>query len=257
MPSPRVQKYHRVADVLRAQIRDGKLVPGDRLPAETALAHLHQVSVPVVRQALDLLRGEGLIQSSQGKGSFVRADNRFERRSRSRYGAARGRDGLLNDAFRHEITAAGPEPLPERIAAAMKLPPGTEVIARHRSLFDEHDDLREVGASYLPAEFAADTYLAEPVVVPKALFRCVEELTGDTYSNAVDRWVARPATIEESEGFDIPNGAYVVHVIHTATGTTGNVLEVSESVWPADSLTLVDEYAIPAEAEPNANESDV
>ncbi|MCL2794984.1 MAG: GntR family transcriptional regulator [Microbacteriaceae bacterium] len=257
MPSTRVPKYHRVADALRAQIRGGELAPGDRLPAESALAATYRVSPPVVRQALDVLRGEGLITSSQGKGSFVRQEHRFERRSRARYGEARGRTGLLTNHLRHEITSAGPEPLAVSIAPLMNAAPGSEVIVRRRRLYDENDELQEIGASHLPVSFAADTYLAEPTVVPKALFLCVEDLTGDRYSQAEDRWVARPATIEECEDFGLANGAYVVHVTHKATGANGDVLEVSESIWPADRLAFVDEYAIPAQAEHPAKESDV
>lgn len=257
MNSPRVPKYHRVADALRDEVRAGLLAPGDRLPAETALADTHHTSVPTIRQAIGILRAEGLVESKHGIGTFVRATHRLERRSRNRYGLARGRDGLLNNTFRHKITSAGPEPLPERIAAAMGADAGAEVIVRRRNLYDTADELQEIGASYLPSEFAAGTYLAEPDVVPKALFRCVEEITGRTYSHAVDRWNARPATIEEADAFGITIGAYVVHVIHTASDEDGDVLEVSESIWPADRLTFVDEYDIPAEAQHGLSKSDV
>ncbi|MEU4287876.1 UTRA domain-containing protein [Kribbella sp. NPDC026596] len=48
-------------------------------------------------------------------------------------------------------------------------------------------------------------------------------------------------------------GMPVLHVIHTARSADGDVLEVSESVWPADRVMLIDEYEITAEAEqPNA-----
>jgi hypothetical protein len=38
----------------------------------------------------------------------------------------------------------------------------------------------------------------------------------------------------------------VLHVIHVAYADDGTVLEVSESVWPADRVMFVDEYDIPS-----------
>lgn len=50
---------------------DGGLRPGDRLPAENALAANYGVSRVTVRTALRLLSQEGLVESQPGRGSFV------------------------------------------------------------------------------------------------------------------------------------------------------------------------------------------
>lgn len=253
----RVSKYLRVADDLRARIRSGEFPPGSRLPAETAIAKEHGTTVPTVREGMKVLRAEGLVQSRQGIGTFVRDLERFERRSRNRYGEARGRAGLLNNTFRHDIVFAGVAPAPAHVAPALGVEVGEPVVIRRRYLHDADDRLQEIGASYLPASFAAGTFLAEPTVVPKALFRCVEDLSGKQYAHAVDRWEARPATADELEGFDLPLGAHVMHVIHIATAGDRSALEVSESVWPADRVRLVDEYDIPSHAETPDLRSDI
>lgn len=247
----RLPKYHRIADALRNQIRTGTLKAGDRLPAETAIASEHGTSVPTVRQAMSVLRAEGLVQSRHGIGTFVRDSHRMQRRSRNRYGEARGRQGLLNNKLRHEIVSAGIEPVPEYVADCMDTTPGTDVVVRRRRLYDEDDQLTELGASYLPADYAAGTYLAEPTVVPKALFRCVEEITGRTYAHGRDHITARRATDAEADLLGLPLGAYVLHLVHTATDADGAVLEVSESIWPADRVLFVDQYDIPATATDN------
>jgi GntR family transcriptional regulator len=244
----RLPKYHRIADDLRDQIRTGTLKPGDKLPAETTIATTHGTSVPTVRQAMSVLRAEGLIDSRHGIGTFVRDSHRMQRRSRNRYGEARGRDGLLNRTFRHDITFAGTQPVPEHIADSLNVDPGTPVVIRRRRLYGEDNRLAEIGASYLPTSIAAGTFLEEPTVVPKALFRCVEDLTGRTYTDARDQVTARRATDDEADSFDLPIGSYVLHLIHTATDENGDVLEVSESIWPADNVIFVDQYPIPAEA---------
>ena len=244
-------KYQRIASALRSDIRSGTYAPGDRLPAETALMERFKVSLPTLRQALGLLRAEGMVESRHGIGTFVREDRRLTRRSRHRYGAARGRAGLLNAHLRHDIVFAGRGPLPERIAEAMGTDPGEEVVIRRRNLYDRDTGrLEEIGASYLPVAVAGGTFLEQPGVVPKALFRCVEDFTGRRYTSALDRWVARLATGEETAAFDLPTGAPVLHVIHTARDENGDVLEVSESIWPADRVVFLDEYDIPADPAP-------
>jgi DNA-binding GntR family transcriptional regulator len=253
----RAPKYQQIAAAIRTEIRSGGYRPGDKLPAESALLERFRVSLPTLRQAIGVLRAEGLIESRHGVGTFVRDDRRLQRRSRHRYGSARGRTGLLTAHLRHEITFAGRGPLPERIADVMDAEPGQEVVIRRRNLYDrETGRLEEIGASYLPAPVAGGTFLEEAAVVPKALFRCVEDLTGRHYTTALDRWIARLATAEETDAFDIAGGSPVLHVIHTARDENGDVLEVSESVWPADRVVFLDEYPIPQEsqADPEASE---
>lgn len=63
--------YLELAAEIREQIRSGQLVPGDRLKTVRALAAEHSVAQGTVGSALEVLRGEGLIETVQGKGSVV------------------------------------------------------------------------------------------------------------------------------------------------------------------------------------------
>lgn len=249
--SSRAPKYHRIADALRREIRNGDLAPGERLPAETALVERFRVSLPTLRQALSVLRAEGLIESIHGVGTFVKEQRRLQRRSRGRYGRARGDQKLLTHHLRHEIVFAGRAEVPAHIAEIMDVPPGAEVVIRRRHLYDkETNKPEEVGASYLPVSVAGDSYLEEPTVVPKALFLCVEDLTGRHYTSARDQWAARMPTADEAAVLELPTGAAVLHVIHIARDENGDILEVSESVWPADRVTVIDDYDIEQESDP-------
>lgn len=68
-------KYQIISDQLKAQIESRIFKPGDLLPTENALAREHGVSRLTVRQALKELAQEQVVQSVQGKGTFV-AENR-------------------------------------------------------------------------------------------------------------------------------------------------------------------------------------
>ena len=88
--------FKQIADRLRAAIRSGELEPGGRLPSEQELIDAHGVARGTIRQAVSLLRSEGLVRTEHGRGSFVRdrppvrrlAHDRFARRHRERGRAA-------------------------------------------------------------------------------------------------------------------------------------------------------------------------
>ncbi|WEX11862.1 FadR/GntR family transcriptional regulator [Chelativorans sp. AA-79] len=54
------------------RISNGDYAPDTKLPSEKELSEQFDVSRPIVREALERLRNEGLIYSRQGSGSFVR-----------------------------------------------------------------------------------------------------------------------------------------------------------------------------------------
>lgn len=62
-----------IAEQLRAAMIDGSLKPGDRLPSEPELAEGFGVSRPTVREAMKILRGQGVLRTSRGAkgGHFV------------------------------------------------------------------------------------------------------------------------------------------------------------------------------------------
>lgn len=70
-PDSAVPLYEQVAEHVAAQIQAGKLVSGQRLPAERDLADQWGIGYQTVRRAMRELRERGLIVSRIGKGTFV------------------------------------------------------------------------------------------------------------------------------------------------------------------------------------------
>ncbi len=66
--------YRQIADALREQIAEGELKPGDALPTESALQATYLVSRVTVRQALKTLTEQGIIESIQGSGWYVKEE---------------------------------------------------------------------------------------------------------------------------------------------------------------------------------------
>lgn len=68
LPAP---LHAKLSDALLAQIIDGTLQPGELLPSERELKALLKLSRPTIRQGINALIQQGLIQRVPGKGSFV------------------------------------------------------------------------------------------------------------------------------------------------------------------------------------------
>jgi GntR family transcriptional regulator, N-acetylglucosamine utilization regulator len=69
--SSKLPLYYQLYQILRNQIRDGVWQPDDMLPGEVELMAQYQLSRATVRQALDMLANEGLIQRRRGQGTYV------------------------------------------------------------------------------------------------------------------------------------------------------------------------------------------
>ncbi|MFE9694457.1 GntR family transcriptional regulator [Micromonospora sp. NPDC005806] len=72
-PSADRAVFRQLADLLRDRITSGDLAPGASLPSELRLAQEYGMSRTSVRQAISLLRSEGLVIVQPPRGTFVRS----------------------------------------------------------------------------------------------------------------------------------------------------------------------------------------
>ncbi|MEV4611322.1 winged helix-turn-helix domain-containing protein [Kitasatospora sp. NPDC049258] len=64
--------YMQAAAALRAEILEGRLAPGDKLPTARELQDKYRLASSTIQSALRVLKDEGLIYSVQSRGSYVR-----------------------------------------------------------------------------------------------------------------------------------------------------------------------------------------
>ena len=69
--NPRAPIYLQIASGVRAALVDGRLGPGDRLPAGRELAHALDVNLDTVQRAYRLLADEGLVVARVGRGTRI------------------------------------------------------------------------------------------------------------------------------------------------------------------------------------------
>jgi GntR family transcriptional regulator len=67
----RIPLYIQVASVMRRRIETNQWVPGQKISTLVELEREFEVARVTIRQAIDVLRQEGLLHSQQGRGTFV------------------------------------------------------------------------------------------------------------------------------------------------------------------------------------------
>ncbi|MFB6909157.1 GntR family transcriptional regulator [Streptomyces bacillaris] len=70
-PSASRAPYMTVLDALAAEIKAGKIKPGEKIPSEAELVQRFGVARMTARRAVGVLRERGLVRTEWGKGTFV------------------------------------------------------------------------------------------------------------------------------------------------------------------------------------------
>ncbi|MFP5322089.1 MAG: GntR family transcriptional regulator [Acidimicrobiia bacterium] len=198
-----------IAGDLRAKVAGGELVAGSVLPSEADLAGSYGVSRVTVRKALEVLRGEGLIDARQGFGWFVPADR------------VRQTVGDLT-TIEAELAAQGREPV--RKVLSFSLVGDTLEVVRVNLADGVPFALvtvwcpGELGRSLSRDDVERSTFydlLPEPVV-------------------AVDQVIRAAAADErDAEVLDVPPGSPLLVAERVSRGAGGDVLLRSEHRFPA------------------------
>ncbi|MCJ2165823.1 MULTISPECIES: FadR/GntR family transcriptional regulator [unclassified Pseudodesulfovibrio] len=97
-PVQRKSISEEIVSQLKGMIDQGRLLPGDRLPAERKLAEQFGVSRTSVREGIKILAESGLLESRQGAGTFV-SENEGGAREGSLLEAVLSGDFDLQDVF--------------------------------------------------------------------------------------------------------------------------------------------------------------
>ena len=238
--------HRQIAAQLRERIRRGDWNPGERLPSIPAMAEMFGVAKQTVQRTVDQLRVEGILITKPGSGTYVRGTRRrLNRLSRGRYGAHRGYHADLAARYRQQLAGVGREAAPPEVADAFGVRDGTEMLVR-RHLVRADDATVEVGASWFRVTDATGTSLERAEAFGRPLYQEAEEAIGRRYASATDTISARQPSREEAEILQIRPDTPVLHLLHVAYDTAGQVIEVAQATWPGPTTVLTESYAVPA-----------
>ncbi len=100
------RRWETIASELRADIAQGRLRPGERLPNETVLAARFGVNRHTLRQAVQALARDGFVRVVQGSGTYVRElvlDYALQRRTRLSQNLAAAGETAQRELLSHEL----------------------------------------------------------------------------------------------------------------------------------------------------------
>jgi GntR family transcriptional regulator len=243
--------YRQIADHLRAAIARDRLREGQQLPSEARLMEHYGVARMTVRNALRLLQDEGLIVSEHGRGVYVRAKPPVRRLAFDRFARRHRKEGKA--AFLIESEAAGATPTvdmievweaeaPADVAERLRLSDGDHVIVRSRRYSLDGRPM-ETATSYIPADLASGTPIAEPNPGPGGIYARLEEY-GHTLERFVEDVTARMPTPEEARLLQLRPGIPVFRLVRTAYSIDGRPVEICDTVMASDAYLLT--YELPA-----------
>jgi DNA-binding GntR family transcriptional regulator len=239
--------YLRVLEDLRAQIRDGVLAPGARVPSRNGIIARYGVGETAAKHALQVLAAEGLIEPRAGSGSYVRAapaPGHLERGRPHFPGSPFGLPGGPAVVSWEHQTQQLPAPPP--MARRLRLSPGTPVM-RTRYLLTADGSPVQLAVSYEPVSLTAGTAVPLPEEGPFAGRGVIERMRaiGLEVDQVVEDISVRQCLNEEAVALGIPPGSRVF-AVGREHWAGERVVEAAEIVAAADRFRL--RYRIPVTA---------
>ncbi|MFI1465426.1 GntR family transcriptional regulator [Nocardia carnea] len=245
-PRPPVRRYagtredaaRWVRDVLRTQILDGAFgglaAPRPLLPPESALAAEWGVSRNAIREALDLLRAEGLITRVQGAGTFVTGAKLRQRIDRL--------EGLAESLAGHrlvvenKVLSAREATATPSVASKLEIPEGSRILFIER--------LRSVGNVPL----SLDTTSLRPEAIDalvgadlghEDVFRLLEDKLGVRLGAAENTVEAVAADRGTARHLDVKPGTPVLLLHRLSYLEDGTPFDLESVRYRGDRLALV------------------
>ncbi|SDQ56800.1 GntR family transcriptional regulator [Thermostaphylospora chromogena] len=227
----RADRARQIADLLRGEIMHGRFRTG-RLPLESALAREYGTSRNTVRQALDLLREEGLIDRCPRVGTTVAAE-------KYPHGLHRLL-GLAETLHEHgevtnKVRTMGLIEPPPAVGHRLGLPPGEPVVYLER--------LRSLNGLPLSLDL---TYLVRDVGEPlfdadlerNDVFVLLEEIAGRPLGTAELTLEAVNADAHTAAVLDVPRGAALLMVERLTHLSDGRPVDLEFIRFRGDRLTM-------------------
>ncbi len=225
--------WRAIAGDIELKIKFRELCPGDKLPTEQQLARKYMVNRHTVRRALTHLSSRGLLESTQGRGSFVRRPSvelRIQRRTRFS-------DMMrsLNASFTHHTLILDVRPAEMRVAEILQIKVGAPIVFLERlAIVNE----QPIGIGRHRFSFERLPYFAD-------MYRSRQSITGTLrdsgipdYVRAWTKVVAQMPSVAECDLLQMPKHVPLLVTQSLNHDGLGQPLEFGDSRTAADRAEL-------------------
>lgn len=246
-----------IADHLRMKIESGELEPGDSLPTLHELTTEWNCSITSAREALNLLKEQGLVSGGRGRPLRVRSLGAQTRRSSTRHQWEKDRvhepeeerrktgtseletnkplDGIDFTATYSRISAGN------ELAEALGTDEGAEVLQRVFEMKDKKSrHYTNWSISYIPVSLISKN--------PELLDERNEPWPGGTQHQlstvgieimkVIDEVTTRMSTTVERQLWGLDTGVPMIKVRRISLDKEGTVVEISDAEYPGDRTVL-------------------
>ncbi len=222
--------YQQVAQTLKEEIVSGIYPVGSQLPTEDDLCKRFSVSRYTVREALRLLRDDGLVSSRQGAGTIVvpprASDSDIQQVMSINDLVAFGTDTHL------AIESIKTVPIDDKLAARTGLPVGEEWLEVHAYRFAEGDDTPLCWVEYyVNRAYAAVGRLLQRHTGP--IFSLIEDLFGEKITEVHQQISATLISPTLAAGLKVREGSAALEVRRAYKTADGKVAQVTINTHPA------------------------
>ncbi len=232
-------KYEEIAESLRSRIAAGEFPPGSIVPSGRDLAEQWQVSRATVVKAMDVLRGDGVVEAKQGAGFIVVETPIGRPAGNRRSGATRTTGGM---PFARVGTPDRATP-PASVATALGLAADVEALRRVRLMQLPDGSPHSYVEAWFPSDIADQApRLEQNAPIAEGTTRYVRRQTGRFPVEGTDVTSVRMATEDEALHLRLSAPSAVVVVLHTAYDQDGRALVCEEGVTPASLWELKETY---------------
>jgi len=229
-----VSRYIQLATLFRRRIEQGAWKIGAQIPTVDELAAECGVARATIRQALDQLEAEGLIERFRAKGTFVRnapAANRLWCEVETDWsGLLRSRDGAEIEILDDVPGIPGPAVPPAEIG---------EVAPVYRHIRRRHS---RNGQPFLLADVYLDERLSPKVTEEdlhsKTALKLVAGLPGVRITDARQTLTIGTADVETAAALQIPLNAPVALVHRAAVDQRGVRVLVADGIYRGDIVRI-------------------
>lgn len=221
--------YLQLAELIRAQAKDGDIRVGDALPSERELSEAIGISRVTVRKALDVLLREGLLSRRHGSGTYIAPRIEQPAAVLAGFTADMTNRGQSVGAIWLERTTGLPNP-DEAVALALGLDQPVHRLTRVRLADGEPLAIERavVPAFALPSADLVDASLYDAL-----------EARGMKPVRGLQRLQASLASQQEARLLSIPVGAAILRIERHGFLANGNPVEYTRSAYRGDRYDFV------------------
>jgi GntR family transcriptional regulator len=235
-----IPRYLWVYNSLKAEIEAEDVKVGDYLAPEPELQKRFQVSRTTVRKAVEMLGQQGFVYIRQGKGTQV-----LDFKATQKLGFVTSFSETLREKG-FTVTQADITmdyvPAPRRIAADLKVEPGTRVVKIERTTMANAAPIALM-TNYLPPELVPD--IEKRIAGMRSLYSFLESEYNLMLDAATDFITARRASPEEAAKLQVPEGSPLL-MVRRITYSGGRPIEAALLLIVADKY----EYCVPLKERP-------